>query len=450
MNLNTQIQELEKRISAQGRRASQIETSIEATNSSLSEIQTKLSNSNASYIFNTSLKQSIHVGSRSMMGAHARLVLRCEKGCRVRGTMTAKLVDVPTTTVINASLYLNGTFVRTIEETGSFEGNVDLVVDLDFMPKDVTNFIELKFGTAINDLIIASLELDLTGLNLMILNRDPRFHFWAYNSVYYISFTELNRGFYLEQAKADFDLTAERTEFPYSTTNNGEAIHWKYYRRVAFVTDHYNLLMMREQVLVEYENFQFTTNRFGMPVASFKVYGEGAFDGHLYFRSSYQTYCICYTKDDFSIVMGNYTLLDAGQEPEPTLNGTPLEHKYVQCIPVYDFFLASKSVNGFIGFILLDKEGKLWYLPEHDSTYMLEIGMGTQPNAYMQADDLTINVYYRFENDVIKKVLKRADRQSPFVLQDGETVFENTEEYIELDGTGSIRRINDELVVFDS
>ena len=76
--------------------------------------------------------------------------------------------------------------------------------------------------------------------------------------------------------------------------------------------------------------------------------------------------------------------------------------------------------------------------------------MGTQPNAYMQADDLTINVYYRFENDVIKKVLKRADRQSPFVLQDGETVFENTEEYIELDGTGSIRRINDELVVFDS
>ena len=97
----------------------------------------------------------------------------------------------------------------------------------------------------------------------------------------------------------------------------------------------------------------------------------------------------------------------------------------------------------------MDNNGKIFYLPNKNATYIIEIGQGTQPNAYLQPDNNTINIYYTFCNTTIKRKLVRTSENSPFELVSTIEKFPGVTEYMEgLNGV-SVQKINGEYQVIN-
>ena len=103
---------------------------------------------------------------------------------------------------------------------------------------------------------------------------------------------------------------------------------------------------------------------------------------------------------------------------------------FVENVTVYAKDWEDNFGNRPYCFIVTNENAEIYFLNSINSSYKIYIGKGHQVNAYMQSD-LSINVYYRWINNVYKKVLIYNSTSQQYELQSGETVFENAWEYIE-------------------
>ena len=140
------------------------------------------------------------------------------------------------------------------------------------------------------------------------------------------------------------------------------------------------------------------------------------------------TYCICGTLLNQQVFIGDSSV---NATDIPTINSVALPSQFITCTPVEDWGILFRTAYKEIGYILLHNSGKIFFLPEDDATYFIEIGLGNQPTAYIQMDYETIYVYYHLNNTVYRKELKLNIETNKWELTKNVKVYTGTFEILE-------------------
>jgi hypothetical protein len=117
----------------------------------------------------------------------------------------------------------------------------------------------------------------------------------------------------------------------------------------------------------------------------------------------------------------------------------PLPNEFITCTPIEDLKFMLRGVNKEIGYILLHNSGKIFYIQEDDGTYFIEIGLGSQPTAYMQSDYETIFIYYTFNKTTYRKELKFNHTTNKWELTKNVLIYPATIEVLDLNEGCQIR-----------
>ena len=146
--------------------------------------------------------------------------------------------------------------------------------------------------------------------------------------------------------------------------------------------------------------------------------------------------CACIAFTDFSI--GVYNAYFRISRPANflnqvsfNLNGITYPKEFIDFIPVYDHNILGQKKHKFsCGYFLHHQSGNILFVPETQSSYFIKIGKGRQVHAFLNQDNLKIDVFYQIGNNVVQKTLVRETEESEWELTDNLKYYLNVEDVV--------------------
>ena len=451
--LESQIATLTSNSSSQATSITQLNETLTSLIARIETLENSSGDSNGNIIgsscncietFNTSLKETLKVYNKDGVYTTALIFFRCEPTARISFKGKIHISNFPTEkTYAHAIIYLNEVEYTRVDWNQTFTQDAELDFELSFFPKQEGYSLRIQFlDEYLHDSVLTTIDVELDGRNVMILNRNTDFHLHVFNGTYYLTFQDGQNGYYLEQTS--LDLSAEKTPIP-NHTSRGHL--YRLYKQTIFYRSSWRITNTKYVFIVSSGYFTFGILTLGD--TSTPDIEQGIYDVYYTNKSgdsNYYSIVAVTTTGKVKIATNSNFTSSTESDYLATLNGTPLPENYVSCVPVYDHYLHTRSSTESGGFILLDRAGHLTFLPEKHATYTIDLGIGNQPNAYLQADNTTINVYYNYCNSVIKKMLKK-NSDGVFELSEDTITYRGVTEYIEgLDGI-SVQKIDGEYIV---
>lgn len=445
MDLQTKVEDLEKWVSSIQKKGV---TNLDSRLTALDTRVTSLENAEPAKVdvvetFNMGIEEELQIDSNGDNGPKADILFRCEPTAKIKGKITVNVTDIPVNKgYLNLAVAFDGVDKEVVHFDGPFESTTDIPYEFSFFPTKSAYRISLAF-VGIDDVIIKSALVEIEGRNILILNRNHEFYHQEYNGIHYMTFQNGRSASYLEQATANLDLTADKTaltDFVANKTNMNKVHKMGVYTGTKWAA-------YAQPYVLYISNTNRTLSFIALNGTSKKVYDDEYVDAHLFNRTGIKSaFGICAAKFNGEIYIAEKYLHygNSVYDNHVTLNGEVLTG-FVQCVPVQDFYVPEHKTFESPGFILLQNTGKLFYLPNRHATYLLEIGVGTQPNAFLQQDNETIHVYYNLCHSVYLKKLVKDATSGEYKVQSDTQVFPNVEEVWEGSSGISFQRVGSEI-----
>lgn len=445
MDLQTKVEDLEKWVSnIQKKSVANLDTRLTGLDARVTSLENAApASSDVIETFNMGIEEEIDINSKGDNGPIADILFRCEPTAKIRGKITLRVGEIPETrTDLDLSVSFDGINKEVKHFDGPFETNTNIPYEFSFFPTKCGYRISLAFATA-SDIVINSALVEIEGRNILILNRNHDFYHYEYNGIHYMTFQKGRAATYLEQATANLDLTAEKTaitDFIPLKTNMNKVHKMGVYTgtKWAVYSPLYDIYISNTSRTLSFKALNGTSG---------KTYDDGYMDAHLFTRPGIKTaYGICGAKYNGEIYIAERSTQygNALYDNRPKLNDEVLTD-FVQCVPVQDFYVPTHQTFESPGFILMQNTGKLFYLPNRHASYMLEIGVGTQPNAFIQEDNETIHVYYNLCHSVYMKTLVKDAASGEYKVLSDTQIFSNVEEIWEGSSGISFQRVGSEI-----
>ncbi len=458
-SISLEIDEFQTNITALETQINTVNTDLEVVKSDINDLDERVSSlesgggssgsGDVTETFNMGVKEKFMSGKKGDTNNSEYLFFRCEPTARIKGNIAFRFTSFPTD-IDSIKFYLyadnEDELIEECEYLAPFNQEQTLNFKFEFFP--VKNNYRLKFKLGDTELVNAILEdytIELEGRNIIILNRHHEMHIQVLDNVYHITKQTSNVGKYLEQTTLNLD-----EEGTVITDLTGKTFAYKTYKHTLFnkatqswrpSTIKYILTLSNSGThKLNMQNFG-TTNLLWL--------GDNIYDMYYSAKSGQTLYYIVGTTLDGMPKIALYNHFNGSNQANYVVkvNNVQVENKFVQCIPVYDNYLTTRLNSKTAGFILLDNNGKIYYIPDRIASYIIEVGQGSQPNAYIQQDNNTIHIYYTFCNTTIKKKLVRSSENQPFELSSSIEKIVGTTEFIEgLNGI-SVQKINGEYKV---
>ena len=454
--LETSLSTLSTTVSGHTTQLGTIEDSVEQNESDISGLNTRvtaLENSGGTgggdsgiiETFNMGAEENLILGTRDTNNNAVYIFFRCEPTAKIKVHLELNVHDFPVNEdSVKFSAYADDVLLKTFEFTENFTNPMTLPLDFEFFPKKKNYRLMIKAADVATQIsVIESMFVKIDGRNIVILNRHHDLHMQVLDDTYYITIQTGNNASYLEQTTPDLTQTGTAL-----TNLSGYGMLYRLYRHKRWQSGAYVTSNSRYVVVIAYgSEYKGGVLTLGSSAPTWR--GEDIYDLYYTMRSGSTSYILSGTTLDGKAKIAIYSQFNSATASNYTitLNGQALEDKYVQCVPVYDNYLGSRTANTTIGFILLDNVGKLYYIPERTATYMIELGMGTQPNAYVQQDNKTIHVYFTHCGTTYKKTLTLNEDTNEFELSSTVQTFPGVTEYLEgINGT-SLQKVDGEWQV---
>ena len=94
------------------------------------------------------------------------------------------------------------------------------------------------------------------------------------------------------------------------------------------------------------------------------------------------------------------------------MNTTEFPSEFCGFIPIQTMNYSAIPKYTSLGFLLQHISGHIFYILNEEPEFMIDLGIGSEPNAIMSDDFLTLNVFYRKQNNIIKTTLIRESTDS--------------------------------------
>ena len=399
--------------------------------------------------FNMGVEEKIMFGNRDDYNNTIYIFFRCEPTARIVAHLELNITSFPTTAdEATFKVYLDDDTLElaSFTFTEDFTENMTIPLDFSFFPKKNNYRIKIvSEGAIFYYSVIDNVLINIQGRNVMILNRQHELNVQYLDGSYYITKQSGNQATYLVQTTPNLSETGTAI-----ADCSGYCFQYRLYQNRLY-TSSTGWIQSSTKYVVMVTNVSSSYNGAVLTVGSTNPSsrGTGTYDLYYNLRSGLTNYALCGTmlNGEVKIALSSKFNSSTASDYQVTLNDVPLENKYVQCVPVVDNFVTSRADNSTAGYILLDNNGELFYLPDRHATYLLSLGTGTQPNAYIQSDNTTINVYYTHCNSLYKKTLVKNSQTGMFELSSGVMVTPGVTEYIEGVNGLSIQKIDGEYVV---
>ena len=328
---------------------------------------------------------------------------------------------------------MNGTLTKTIEHTYEFvpekEANNILIV---------VHSGESTFDTGRGT--IFNFNIEIVGYNVVILTRDFSLRLFITKNNYYIAKNLYGESYYGKFPIDQVSLTDGYTKAIEKTPPISGFIESLLYRNVTYlpnivydsetdsltINDEQNTILLYSYCFNNYIIYTRIESPFNVYVVSNNGFAYTL--GHPYQKSSTAINVASAQSNKDCELYVNYSITG--------LYSTFLyDNKKIGGVWVENCAVFAKDWEDHVGerlnhYIAVDENANIYFFNSYKATYQLFIGKGHQVNAYMQSD-LSINVYYRWLNDVYKKVLTYNNDTGQYQVENGETKFENAWEYLE-------------------
>lgn len=375
----------------------------------------------------------LNCGTKAQTGPFGYIYTRVAPGTTFSGTIRLYLSNFPENqTTAKIRFWINE--VYTIEDYDIItDKDYQFEFNFDFFPTTTSNvfkvsFFDMNFKESILDFIEIITE---NGKNFLCLNRPDFFNFHSFvskaGSKRYIYMSQLsNVGTFKAETQLHTNFTGGTTlQLPDSSLN----IIKNHLRHQISLGGSYTNLFDQLSIAIngslpENSWLYRTTVNMSMSIKMFNNVSS-AFKGY-HWRDSF--HCFCGTLFNQQVFIGGASVTETDI---PTINSVELPNQFITCTHVEDWGIAHRTAYKEIGYILLHNSGKIFFLPEDDATYFIEIGLGNQPNAYMQLDYKTIYVYYHFNNSTYKKELKLNTETNIWELTENVKVYPGVVEVFE-------------------
>jgi len=377
------------------------------------------------------------IGSKAKYGPFGTLFTRVSPATQFTGLIRLYMSEIPSfLTSTSLNFYING------EETQlnlSFitDKDYNLEISFDFFAEQVSNVFKVQFNdNSLWDCALDYMEIITeNGRNFLCLNRDIYYTvntFFGGNKTHCLYTGQIGNIGKFVQCEDQFEPNVEY----------GETII-----TVPGTEPYLNINIMRSFLArkVKLGYYSFTIEQLSIggdnnalyktqkTISQYTLLFENVYDASSGYHWRDATYCVCGTTLNQQLFIGpeQLTVNDI-----PTLNAVPFPNEFIVCTPVKDLRIGYRPDYREIGYLLLHNSGKIFYIEQDDGDYFIEIGFGSQPNAYMQEDYQTIYIYYHFNNMTYRKVLVFNTETNRWKLSKEFIVYPGVREIVEFNDYG--------------
>ncbi|MDD3397040.1 MAG: hypothetical protein PHR96_00660 [Clostridia bacterium] len=347
----------------------------------------------------------LNAGTKATNGPFGYLFTRVSPASQFSGVIRLYMSQIPagvTSTTLN--FYINGTSSN-LNLNFITNENYNLEISFDFFSINASNIFKMEFtDSLLADTILDFMEIITeNGRNFMCLNRLENFivsSFSTSSNTTYMFMEQLSNVGGFEQSTSP--ITEITSPSILQLPGRGTPLNINLFRNQVkrkMSLGYYQSIII--QLSIGGENS--TLYRTDVTSTNYVQILNNVSFVSLGYHWRNSVLCYCGTLLNQQIFLGGTTVT---ANDIPTINSVAFPNQFITCSNVEDWKIMYRPENKEIGYVLLHNSGKIFFIPEDDSTYFIEIGLGTQPNAYMQADYETIYIYYHFNNTVYKKELK--------------------------------------------
>lgn len=346
------------------------------------------------------------IGSKANNGPFGTLFTRVSPATQLTGFIRLYISGIPSfLTSTSLDFYINGEQTQ-LNLSFITDKDYNLEISFDFFAKQVSNVFKVQFTNNILwDCVLDYMEIITeNGQNFLCLNRDIYYAvntFFGGNKTHCLYTGQISNTGRFVQYEDQFGANVEYGEKiitvpgtePYLNINIMRSFLARKVRLGYYSTT-------IEQLSIGGDNNALykTQKNSGQYTLLF----DNVYDASSGYHWRDATYCICGTTLNQQLFIGSEQLT---VNDIPTLKAMPFPNEFITCTPVKDLRIGYRPDHKEIGYLLLHNSGKIFYIEQDDGDYFIEIGFGSQPNAYMQEDYQTIYIYYHFNNMTYRKVL---------------------------------------------
>jgi len=385
-------------------------------------------------------QDKFNVGSKASLGPFATLFTRVSPVSQFSGVIRLYMSDIPATvTQTTLNFYINNNLTQLTSNIIT-EQPYNIEINFDFLVLTTSNVFKIEFSDSrLENTVLDFIEIISTnGRNFMCLNRHNEFNVSTFmNGTGRISYIYARQ---ISNVGEFVEMFVERTSPPFGTlckipgqgtTLNVNIMHNHLRKRVSVGS--YDSSIIQLSVAGENSTLYRTQNN----ITTYSQFFDGVYSAFIsyHWRTNYK--CYCGTTLNQQVFIGDENTLTINDIP--TINSMPLPNEFITCTPIEDLKFMLRGVNKEIGYILLHNSGKIFYIQEDDGTYFIEIGLGSQPTAYMQSDYETIFIYYTFNKTTYRKELKFNHTTNKWELTKNVLIYPATIEVLDLNEGCQIR-----------
>lgn len=376
----------------------------------------------------------INIGTKASNGPFGYLFTRVSPASQFSGIIRFYMSQIPAGKVSTSVRFYINEHVSNFNLYFLVNKEYDLEVSFDFFALSASNIFKVEFtDSQLANTILDYIEIITeNGRNFMCLNRLKDYVVSSFS----ISQTSSNTQFLFTEQSSNVgcyeDTTVPITDISTPTVlqvpGKGTPLNLNLFQnhiKQKVSLGYYQSVIMQLSITGENSTLYRTDSNLTQYLQLFDNVLQVAIGYH--WRNAVLCYCGTLLNQQLFIGPASLTVNDI-----PTINSVVFPNEFVTCIPVEDWKIMYRPANKEIGYILLHNSGKIFFLPEDDCSYFIEIGLGTQPNAYMQVDYETIFVYYHFNNIVFRKELKLNSTTNKWELTKNVKCFAGAIEIIEL------------------
>ncbi|MDD4816151.1 MAG: hypothetical protein PHQ62_03345 [Clostridia bacterium] len=355
------------------------------------------------------------------------------------GTLKLFLSNIPNgQTTTRLDLIINGT-ATALTPTFVTGEDYNLLLDFDFFASQVSNVFKVQF----TDILLVDTVLDYVeitaekGINFLVLNRDYSFKMGSFirttgEMEFWYSKQESNQAIYAfcywyEEFTNDWYLKSF-TLNPSDNMSKGMVARLLYLNLPNL--RYYYLPAVKMECHLINENNTLETYQTEFNWQKTIKTNVNQFDYSYNNGTLNTTYAVCGTTLDQEMFLSS-SQSDGRFDFDFKLCNNPYPNQFVQLNAINDFWVMLQHSYFMAGYLGLHNTGTIIYFPNYLSDYFIVVGKGTQPNAYIQENRTTINIYYNNNGKVIKKQLNFNTTTEKWELSNFVEIFPTATEVIE-------------------
>lgn len=411
-------------------------------NSSIKDLHSIVNQCAFEPIYSVGGYSKINMGTKSPIGPYCTIFTRVSPGTQFTGQIKLYLLNIPSNQIASyINFYINEDMTRPKIDIVKNKP-CSMIINFDFFTTQISNVfkIQLDHTNLANTILNYAEIVTENARNFLCLNRDIEYvvnSFYANDKIHNL-YTEQksNVGRFVYEsfdyeANADFASGQKIISIPNSSLNITRS-HLA--RRLLLGS--YSALIDQLSIAGENSELYKVTKQADNTAGPYNhwLLFDNVYDasGGYHWRDGIDDicYCVCGTTLNQQIFIGDDHVTE---NDIPTLNSTPFPNEFITCTAVKDLYAMGWEEHKEIGYLLLHNSGKIFYIAEDDTNYFVEIGLGTQPNAYLQEDRKTIHIYYHFNNIVCRKKMILNEETNRWELGKEILMYPGMHEVVEFD-----------------